>query len=164
MTELLTHSQLVDIAERWLWGRNCGIVLRELTSLGTAEIPDAIGWRSDTSILIECKVSRADFLADRSKPFRAEPNVGVGRWRFYLTSPGLVTVDELPTSWGLLETRGKVVRVVHGGPAGNYWAGGPLAANERAEQGMLYSALRRLVIRGHLPEIYEPLGNVEARP
>lgn len=160
----MTHSELVDVAERWLWGRNCGIVLRELTSWQTPETPDAIGWRSDTSILIECKATRADYQADRRKSFRADPELGMGDWRFYLTPPGLVAVDELPDGWGLLETRGKLVRCVHGGPVGNYWAWGnaPFLGNQRAERGMLYSALRRLTLRGRLPEIYQPLA--EALP
>ncbi len=155
----MTHAELVKLAERWLWRQGCGVVLREFSTTATAEIPDAIGWRSHTSILVECKVSRADFLADASKPFRKNPYAGVGRWRFYLTPPGLLRAEELPVGWGLLEVRGGRVFRVHGGPRGNLWSvDPPLVPNAEAEHGLLYSALRRLALRGRLPEVYLPRG------
>jgi hypothetical protein len=33
----------------------------------TAEIPDAIGWNTHGSVVVECKTSRADFMRDRDK-------------------------------------------------------------------------------------------------
>jgi hypothetical protein len=69
-------------------------------------MPDAIGWkRGCHSVLVECKITRADFLADRAKPFRQEPEQGVGSERFYLTPPVLIKTEELPAGWGLLELR-----------------------------------------------------------
>ena len=48
----------------------CGVVLSEQACV-SGEMPDAIGWkRANHSVLVECKVTRADFLADRGKPFR----------------------------------------------------------------------------------------------
>ena len=73
-------------------------------------MPDAIGWKKAChSVLIECKVSRADFQADREKPFRQKPETGVGCERYYLAPRGLIGTEELPSGWGLLEVRGREV-------------------------------------------------------
>ena len=94
------------------------------------------------SVLVECKVTRADFLADRGKPFRAKPEQGVGSERFYLTPPGLVKVEELPVGWGLLELRRGRVEIVH-----------PSAKNLRTAKGfgyemnLLLASLRRVEVR-----------------
>src|SRR3954469_6014093 len=99
----MTHSQLVETAVRWLRKYRCGVVLSEQACV-SGEMPDAIGWkRACHSVLVECKVSRADFLADRDKPFRKNAEADVGCERFYLIVHGLVRQDELPPTWGLLE-------------------------------------------------------------
>ena len=68
--EVMTHGQLVERAVRWLRSYRCGVVLSEQACV-SGEMPDAIGWkRANHSVLVECKVTRADFLADRGKPFR----------------------------------------------------------------------------------------------
>jgi hypothetical protein len=105
----VTHSQLVSKAVSWLRGYRCGVVLSEQACV-SGEMPDAIGWkRACHSVLVECKVTRSDFLADRGKPFRVKPNQGVGCERFYLVPPGLVAIEELPQGWGLLEmVRGRI--------------------------------------------------------
>ena len=60
------------------------------TGLRQRRDADAIGWkRACHSVLVECKISRADFLADRDKPFRQKPEFGVGSERFYLVPEGL---------------------------------------------------------------------------
>ena len=115
MTEY-THDQLVDRARRWLSNRfggswnderpdvryGCPVVITEITTLGP-ETPDAIGWTSDgASILVECKRSRADFLADRRKPFRQAGFLGLGRLRYYMCPSGLLQPIEIPEGWGLL--------------------------------------------------------------
>jgi len=67
------------------------------------ETPDLIGWRMGASILIECKVSRTDFLKDRKKVFRKYPSlIGLGQKRFYLCPANLIQVSDLPKDWGLL--------------------------------------------------------------
>ena len=77
-------------------------------------MPDAIGWKQAChSVLVECKVTRADFLVDRAKPCRLRPERGVGSERFYLTLPGLIGVDELPEGWGLLEYRRGRIEMLH---------------------------------------------------
>jgi len=75
-------------------------------------MPDVIGWKNSCrSVLIECKISRSDFLADREKPFRKKPEIGMGCERFYLVPQGMITKDELPRAWGLLECKGREITV-----------------------------------------------------
>ena len=105
----MTHALLVRNAVAWLRRYRCGVVLSEQACI-SGEMPDAIGWkRACHSVLVECKISRADFLADRAKPFRQKPELGVGCERFYLVPRGLVSPDELPQGWGLLEIHNRCV-------------------------------------------------------
>jgi hypothetical protein len=107
------HAQLVSRAVEWLRRRyKCGIILSE-QSCATGEVPDVIAWKGFCkSVLVECKVSRADFLADAAKPFRGKPEEGMGSQRFYMAPAGMIRADELPKHWGLLELQGRDVRVV----------------------------------------------------
>ena len=138
----MTHSQLVEKAVQWLRSYRCGVVLSEQACV-SGEMPDAIGWRRAChSVLIECKVTRSDFLADRAKPFRLKPEQGVGCERFYLAPVGMVRREELPTGWGLLELdRGKIQTAQ------------PSAKNLRStagfryEMNLLLASLRRVELR-----------------
>ena len=108
----MTHAELVDRAARWL--RNtvgCGVVATEEYNVGRS-IPDAIGWKSSCSYLVECKATRSDFFADAKKHHRRYPDWGMGEVRYYMTPPGLVSPDEVPEHWGLLEARPKQVRIL----------------------------------------------------
>jgi len=107
------HTQLVARAAEWLRLRyGCGIVLSE-QYCATGEIPDVIGWKASCqSVLVECKVSRADFLADAGKPFRLRPEEGLGSRRIYMAPAGVIASSELPKHWGLLECRGREVQLV----------------------------------------------------
>ncbi len=138
----MTHAQLVQKAVQWLRAYRCGVVLSEQACL-SGEMPDAIGWkRACHSVLIECKISRADFLADRDKSFRQKPEIGLGCERFYLTPPGLLQPAELPAGWGLLEYHNRKVQMLR-----------PSAKNFRAavgfkyEMNLLLASLRRVEVR-----------------
>ncbi len=97
------------MAVRWLRRYRCGVVLSEQACV-SGEMPDAIGWKKAChSVLVESKVSRADFLADRDKPFRRSPENGVGCERYYLAPQGLIRIEELPAGWGLLEVCGREI-------------------------------------------------------
>ena len=138
----MTHAQLVQKAVRWLRSYRCGVVLSEQACV-SGEMPDAIGWKQAShSVLVECKVSRADFLADRDKPFRLKPQNGVGSERFYLTPPGLVKVEELPSGWGLLESRQGRIEMRQRS-AKNLRT----AAGFRYEMNLLLASLRRVEVR-----------------
>lgn len=98
---MTTHAQLVREAANWLRGsRKCSLVATEIATM-IDEKPDAIGWGNQVSILVECKTSRQDFLADAKKPHRFREGVGQERW-FYMPA-GIVVPDDLPEGWGLLE-------------------------------------------------------------
>ena len=127
---------------QWLRRYRCGVVLSEQACV-SGEMPDAIGWKKAChSVLVECKASRADFLADRSKPFRQRSENGVGCERYYLAPRGLIRIDELPTNWGLLEICGREIERVK-----------VSAKNLRSQIGfqnemnLLLASLRRVEIR-----------------
>lgn len=140
----MTHQQLVRMAERWLRSRyRCGIVLSE-QSCASGETPDVIGWKGQCrSVLVECKVSRTDFLADRSKLFRQDPTQGMGSERLYCVPQGLLAKSELPRGWGLLECKGREIAL----------AVKPHRLNQRSETGLMWemnlllASLRRVEVR-----------------
>src|SRR4051794_25012510 len=103
-THTVRHAVLVEKAVEWLRREyRCGIILSE-QYCATGEVPDAIGWKGQCrSVVVECKVSRADFLADAKKEFRQRPEMGLGCERLYLAPAGVVRREELPKDWGLLE-------------------------------------------------------------
>lgn len=138
----MTHAQLVDKAVHWLRGYRCGVVLSEQACV-SGEMPDAIGWKKAChSVLVECKVSRSDFLADRAKAFRVKPEQGVGCERFYLSPAALIQGEELPPGWGLLEFNRGRIEMIH-----------PSAKRLRTavgfgyEMNLLLASLRRVEVR-----------------
>ena len=120
----LTHSGLCSLAVRWLkrphnaGGHGCLFAISEGRAEMSGECPDAIGFRAgwnDGSVLVEVKVSRSDFLADKAKPHRK--GCGMGSWRYYMAPEGVIGREDLPERWGLLEVnkRGHVKAIA--GPA-----------------------------------------------
>lgn len=145
----MTHAEMVERAARWLRGTmGCGVVLTERESMG--ERPDAIGWGKDV-IVVECKLSRADFFADAAKPHRL---LGMGALRYFMTLPALVSYRELPEGWGLLYAHPRVVTRVFT----------PLARAERnidAEIRLVLSELRRYQLHGITYPAFD--GSMEGR-
>jgi hypothetical protein len=138
----MTHGQLVDRAVRWLRSYRCGVVLSEQACV-SGEMPDAIGWKQAChSVLVECKVTRADFLADRAKPFRQKSEKGVGSERFYLTPPALLRIEELPSGWGWLELRRGRIEMLQ--PSAKNLR---TATGFRYEMNLLLASLRRVEVR-----------------
>lgn len=107
----MSHADLCAIAKKAIarpfsqGGHGCHVVLSECRSGWGGEMPDVIGYRSATddteTIVVEVKVSRADFLADANKPHRA-PGKGMGLYRYYMCPEGLIGPEEVPSRWGLL--------------------------------------------------------------
>lgn len=156
----MNHDDLVIRAEKWLKQQNCGVIFRDQFRAMThnGEQPDAIGWRDGLSVLIECKASRADFLKDKNKKFRKDLGLGMGDWRFYMCPTGVILPEDLPTGWGLLYATEKQIKRVHGCPTNaQWWSKKPFEGNKMCENQMMYSALRRMVKRGHFDSIYEKL-------
>lgn len=121
----MTHQELCALAVKWLQrapgrdGPACQVAFSESRCLWNGEIPDAIGFRTvaddRASVVVEVKVSRSDFLADRAKPHRQSGEQGMGMYRYYMAPEGLIDVAELPARWGLVEVSSKgVLRVVTG--------------------------------------------------
>jgi hypothetical protein len=138
------HQQMVAKAVEWLRHHyGCAIVLSE-QSCGTGEVPDVIGWKGFCqSVLVECKVSRSDFLADANKPFRLHPKEALGSRRLYMAPAGMIRQEELPKHWGLLELSSREVRL----------AVKPGRVDLRTETGLkkemnlLLASLRRVEVR-----------------
>lgn len=118
----LTHDHLVRRAERWLLKTmGCTFVLTDHIPSLPGEKPDAIGFQTmgDRSILVEAKMSRADFLADAKKPWRQEPSRGMGAWRYYLCPPEVIQPEDLPAGWRLLWCYPNQLRRIHDPATGN---------------------------------------------
>jgi hypothetical protein len=135
----MTHKQLTRRMAAWLkFRKQCSVVATDLHT-AVSETPDAIGfYGTGGSILIECKVSRADFLADKAKQFRQFEDNGMGDFRYFATLPDMVKPTEVPEGWGLLEVRERrVMEIVE-----------PVLkpSNKRNEVKVLMSILRRLEI------------------
>lgn len=156
-----SHSDLIALAATWLRKRKgCAIVITDMTS-GSPETPDAIGFKGRFSYLVECKTSRADFLADRKKFFR-RPGHGcsMGSFRYMLAPVGMIRSAELPDGWGLLEPgRAGAVEVYPVPPYAR-------ESDRSYEIDLLCSALRRMVgpgVRGVMCRTYMIEGNGEPR-
>jgi hypothetical protein len=91
---------------------------------------------------VECKVSRADFLADAGKPWRAKPECGLGCERFYLAPAEMISCQELPPGWGLLEVSGREVRMAKRSKKDLRSAGGL-----QNEMNLLLASLMRVEVR-----------------
>ncbi len=138
----MTHGELVARAQRWLRvTRKHPVVLSEIGASGY-ECPDVIGWSNGgCSTLIECKVSRSDFLVDGKKTFRKHPEVGMGAFRWYaitseLWEKSLVIPGDLPERWGLVAFYPKRAKVLRKASPFELW-------NRRSETSLLVSAVRR---------------------
>jgi len=102
-TPEISHKELVDRAFTYLqFSMGCSFVFKERVT-STSENPDAIGFKHGFSWLIECKSSRADFLADKKKHFRRDASQDMGYERYFMAPVGLLEPSEIPGGWGLLE-------------------------------------------------------------
>ena len=112
---MITHDELCLVAGNWL--KRHRNKLRDFDNyfkvhavtvnnrlMNLPENPDVIGYDTmvQDSVIIEVKVSRQDFKKDYKKPFRANPQMGMGNYRYYCCPEGLIYADELPENWGLL--------------------------------------------------------------
>jgi hypothetical protein len=138
----MTHAQLVNLAIQWLRRYGCSVILSEQACL-SGEMPDAIGWKKAChSVVVECKMTRGDFLADRAKPFRNNPQIALGCERFYFAPAGLIKNEDLPQGWGLLEYHGRKIELTHPGNKNMRTGQG-----FRYEMNLLLASLRRVEVR-----------------
>ena len=155
----MTHKDLIEPAYKWVLNSGkCGVAFKEFkTANCAAEEPDVIGFRGGGhSVLIECKASRSDFLADKKKRFRVYPELGMGSQRYFCCPSGMIRVEELPRPWGLIyvDSAFRCRRIIK--------AGRVEQKNLKAEHEVMYSALRRLHIRNRIPEVYMGLPEKES--
>jgi hypothetical protein len=179
----VTHADLCRLAAQWLkrpgsrQGPGCVVAFNQTAPMGSTEVTDAVGWTglisvaSASSVLVEAKISRADFLADRNKPFRQNPDQGIGDFRYYLAPRGLIAECDLPPKWGLIEHTGRGLAVVRGHvlerhelrPNGRYkrdldrWR---FTKNAPAEIAFLARMLQRV---NDAEEAHERIANAERR-
>jgi hypothetical protein len=117
-----------------------------------SEIPDAIGWKVSSSILIEVKVSRSDFHAQKRKR-HVRLNSGMGQKRYYLVPSKLITLEDLremgengetiESDYGLLWATEHQIRVIKEPTFRDGY-------DKDSEMVMLVSALRRVRAREFL--------------
>lgn len=111
-----THDEIAEVGAAWVRRQGCPYVFANVRLTETVEQPDVIGFNFSESWMLEAKVSRADFLADKKKPFRTD-GTGMGKYRGYIAKEGIIKPEEVPHGWWLLEVYGKhkpLVRVVKG--------------------------------------------------
>ncbi|WP_228203396.1 adenylosuccinate synthase, partial [Acinetobacter sp. CFCC 10889] len=121
MTEL-NHRKLCEIGARFLKrpesanGHGCHFAIVEPACYG--ENPDVFGIRhgvNTLTFLLEAKMSRSDFLADKKKPHRMNPETGIGKYRYFICPNGLIKPEELPEKWGLIYVSPKgICKVIAG--------------------------------------------------
>lgn len=137
----MTHDQIVELAGKWIKNHkqnilvpNCKTVALDLKTV-EQEKPDVLAWNSSLSVMIEVKISRSDFLCDFKKPFRVNPELGVGELRYYCCPYGLIKETEIPEKWGLLyvcDGKIEIIKVAQ-----------KQVANLKAERNILISINRR---------------------
>lgn len=140
---MLTHAELIRRSVSWLKSHHkCSIVYADMSTIGTQERPDAIGWYGTYSRLVECKTSRSDFLKDKKKYWASQPESGMGMQRWYTVPADLVRPEEVPAWWGLAYVYPKKIVVVKQALDRSTW-------DHRGEISMLTSAIKRIELGSH---------------
>lgn len=139
----MIHKDLVELAENWLkdsktekdipFLQTCGAVIAKSGS-SAKEQPYAIGFTFSTSILIEAKLNDSDLGADKRKTLHIDRDK-LGDYRFYIAPKGLVSADNIPNKYGLLEVDGSRVNIVK---EPEY-----IGAQKESEVALLASVVRR---------------------
>ncbi|MDE2102768.1 MAG: hypothetical protein KGL39_36325 [Patescibacteria group bacterium] len=152
------HKVLVRAAVKWLTGaQHCGAVLAEISTTAL-ENPDAIGWQAHKSLVVECKASRSDFLAQKNKPCVRIGRL-VGNERFYLCPEGVIKPEDLEgTGYGLIWWDGKSSRMQS---KAEFRSLDPVELLD--ERTMLVSALRRIQTREFLTIVPAPESHKEGQ-
>jgi hypothetical protein len=117
----MNHHELISRACSFLSGRGCNPIYTGNASC--LEIPDAIGWtnRWDCrgSIVVECKVSVADFLRDKHKPHVKRGNGKMGDFRYFLSPLDILTAELVEKHFpdhGLLHPYGRGSKIIRVAP------------------------------------------------
>ena len=95
----MNHKELVKLAGQWLENsKSCNPVFMERVCTAVAEIPDAIGWTRNDCIVVECKTSRQDIIANSKKC------LSMGSLRYFLMEKELYAECEniISEGYGIL--------------------------------------------------------------
>ena len=95
----MNHKQLVIEAKKWLLNAKCcNPVFCEKGSQGCSEIPDAIGWTTENCIVVECKISKSDFMANCRKDLK------LGDKRYFMVPKTLYeeVKEIIPEGYGVI--------------------------------------------------------------
>ena len=138
----MNHQELVKRGVNWLKnnqvsGMRSVIVLPEYKCYADS-IPDVIGMNHDMTIVIECKVSRADYFQDQHKKHR-QHTFQLGNMRYYLCPDNLIFPDEVYHGWGLLYCGEYGITIVKESDIF------PKEITRQQEYQVMYSIIRRLM-------------------
>lgn len=99
----MTHDELGLFVADKMRKKGYPLVWANMRSSGVSEQPDVLAFKNFWDVVVlEVKVSRSDFLADKKKPHRQEGE-GMGTERVYVTPPNLLKVSDIPYGWQLWE-------------------------------------------------------------
>lgn len=147
----MTHTQAVNRMAKWLqFTKRFPIVVKEL-STNAMEIPDVIAFHGGASMLIECKVSRSDFKADKDKRWRRIAAEGMGDHRYFAAPEGILKPEEIPGGWGLLEITERCINTLK--------LPEKQPKNARSELVFLTSVIRRLQLSTAVYALAEHIGS-----
>jgi len=113
----------------------------------SGEYPDVIGFRGDYSFVLEIKTSIEDFELDKQKPHRQNTSFGMGDFRFFFTRKNLLTINQLPDGWGLIEIdNDKKIEVIHNpfGKGNDFSTWKRNEKNLKAEWQLMHTALNSI--------------------
>lgn len=87
-------------------------------------------------------------MNDKKKPFRKNTSNGMGTRRYFCVPKNMIGIRNLPSGWGLLYVDEKMnITKIHDSSI--------FEKNLNAEHELMYSALRRLHIKGFVDKIYK---------
>ena len=115
----MSHDEIALFAADRMRKKGYLMTWANMRSTHVGEQPDVMAMKHlNDVVIIEVKVSRADYLADKKKPWRNGQVKGMGTERIYLTPPGLLKADEIPYGWQLWELhqrgKGHIIKVIKG--------------------------------------------------
>ena len=114
----LTHDEIAEVGAAWLKNKGYPLTFCNMRSASHGEQPDVLGLSAyGKTFLMEAKTSRADFHADKKKPWRSKKYQAIGDTRAYITPKGLLKPEEIHYGWWLLEVHGKkkpIIKIIKG--------------------------------------------------
>jgi len=160
------HDYLVARARAWLVrGGGCRFAFAEFSTWSTKFIPDALGFMEDgKTIMVECKVSRADFHGDKNKAHH-KADKPVAHFQYYLCEKHVIEredVEALAGDWGLLWIKPRSVSVIKHPKNRNFIVYGHEKKYKAAETYSRYimtSALFRAEKKGLIPRLNKAFDN-----